>query len=45
LSGGGITRVGRSVRRLYTAAAEGRAALKVVRARVREIFGEMIERR
>ncbi|MEX0695945.1 MAG: PadR family transcriptional regulator [Xanthobacteraceae bacterium] len=36
---------GRRARRLYRATAKGRGALKLARAKVRELFGELIERK
>lgn len=38
-------RVGRTMRRLYWATPLGRAALDIARAKVRELFGEMIDGR
>ena len=37
------TREGRRMRRLYTATAKGRRALQAARAKVRELFGELLE--
>ena len=38
-----VERDGRRARRVYTITAAGRAALTLARARVRELFGELIE--
>jgi DNA-binding PadR family transcriptional regulator len=38
-------RIGKTVRREYSATAEGRRALKFARQKVRELFGELIENR
>jgi PadR family transcriptional regulator PadR len=37
------TREGRRMRRLYTATAKGKRALQAARAKVRELFGELLE--
>ena len=37
--------VGRRARRLYRATKKGREALHLARGRVRELFGELVERR
>ena len=38
-----VARDGRTQRRLYVATRDGRKALRVAKARVRELFGEMFE--
>jgi DNA-binding PadR family transcriptional regulator len=38
-------RIGRTTRRVYRATPRGRDALEVARAKVRELFGEMIDGR
>jgi DNA-binding PadR family transcriptional regulator len=39
------TRIGSRARRLYRATAEGRAALEMAKEKIRELVGEVIERR